>query len=39
MVPENWTFVDHIDKTSVDKFDKKDLRQHFREGKFEIITV
>lgn len=39
MVPENWTFVDHIDKTSVDKFDKKDLRQYFREGKFEIITV
>lgn len=39
MVPENWTFVDHIDKTSVDKFDKKDLRQHFREGKFDIITV
>ena len=39
MVPENWTFVDHIDKTSVDKFDKKDLRQYFREGKFEIITI
>ncbi|MGJ4050816.1 long-chain fatty-acid--CoA ligase [Corynebacterium macclintockiae] len=39
MVPENWTFVSHIDKTSVDKLDKKDLRQHFREGKFEIITI
>lgn len=39
MVPENWTFVDHIDKTSVDKFDKKDLRRYFREGKFEIITI
>ncbi|WP_408925459.1 long-chain fatty-acid--CoA ligase [Corynebacterium sp. YSMAA1_1_F7] len=39
MVPENWTFVEHIDKTSVDKFDKKDLRQYFREGKFDIITI
>lgn len=39
MVPENWTFVEHIDKTSVDKFDKKDLRRHFREGKFDVITI
>ena len=39
MLPEYWTFVDAIDKTSVDKFDKKDLRQHLRDGDFTIIKL
>ncbi|AWB82111.1 long-chain fatty acid--CoA ligase [Corynebacterium yudongzhengii] len=39
MVPEYWTFVDHIDKTSVDKFDKKDLREHRDAGRFDIIRL
>ncbi|MBN9644938.1 long-chain fatty-acid--CoA ligase [Corynebacterium mendelii] len=39
MLPEYWTFVDRIDKTSVDKFDKKDLRQHLRDGEFDIIKL
>ncbi|HIW96742.1 MAG TPA: long-chain fatty-acid--CoA ligase [Candidatus Corynebacterium gallistercoris] len=39
MVPEYWTFVDHIDKTSVDKFDKKDLREHFRRGDFDVFRL
>ncbi|PRQ12363.1 long-chain fatty acid--CoA ligase [Corynebacterium sp. 13CS0277] len=39
MLPEYWTFVDHIDKTSVDKFDKKDLRQHLRDGHFTVIKL
>ena len=39
MVPENWTFVDSIFKTSVDKFDKKDLREAYRRGSFDVITL
>lgn len=39
MVPENWTFVDSIFKTSVDKFDKKDLRAAYRRGSFDVITL
>lgn len=39
MVPENWTFVDVIDQTSVGKFDKKDLRNHLRRGEFDIIRL
>jgi fatty-acyl-CoA synthase len=31
-VPENWTFVDEVPKTSVGKFDKKVLRSRFAEG-------
>ena len=39
MVPEFWTFVKKIPKTSVDKFDKKDLRQSYADGEFEIIKL
>lgn len=38
MVPEYWTFVDAIDKTSVEKFDKKDLRQHLAAGEYTIVS-
>lgn len=39
MLPEYWAFVDHIDKTSVDKFDKKDLRAHLSAGDYDIIKL
>ncbi|MCK7678196.1 long-chain fatty-acid--CoA ligase [Corynebacterium sp. CCM 9186] len=39
MLPEYWTFVDQIDRTSVDKFDKKDLRKHLADGDFEVIRL
>lgn len=39
MLPEYWTFVKDIDKTSVGKFDKKDLRKHLEQGEFEIIKL
>ncbi|WP_080795425.1 long-chain fatty-acid--CoA ligase [Corynebacterium pacaense] len=39
MLPEYWTFVDEIDKTSVGKFDKKDLRLHLADGDFEVIKL
>ncbi|AQQ15024.1 Long-chain-fatty-acid--CoA ligase [Corynebacterium glaucum] len=39
MAPEYWTFVDSIDKTSVGKFDKKDLRKHLARDEFDIIAL
>ncbi|MCQ9352026.1 long-chain fatty-acid--CoA ligase [Corynebacterium sp. 153RC1] len=39
MLPEYWTFVDSIDKTSVGKFDKIDLRTHLADGDFTIIAL
>lgn len=39
MLPEYWTFVTSIDKTSVGKFDKKDLRTYLAEGNFEVIEL
>jgi fatty-acyl-CoA synthase len=38
-VPERWSFVDSIPKTSVGKFDKKVLRAGQAEGELEIVTV
>nr|WP_120491346.1 long-chain fatty-acid--CoA ligase [Corynebacterium lactis] len=39
MLPEYWAFVPAIDKTSVDKFDKKDLRAHLKAGEFDVIKL
>lgn len=39
MAPEYWCFVDDIDKTSVNKFDKKDLRAHLAAGRLNIIKL
>lgn len=39
MLPEYWTFVKSIDKTSVAKFDKKDLRAHLKAGRFDVIAL
>jgi fatty-acyl-CoA synthase len=39
MAPEYWAFVDRIDKTSVGKFDKKDLRAHLAAGEFDVIKL
>lgn len=39
MLPDYWAFVDHIDKTSVDKFDKKDLRAHLAAGELDVIKL
>jgi fatty-acyl-CoA synthase len=35
-VPENWTFIDEVPKTSVGKFDKKRLRSALADGKLDI---
>ncbi len=36
-IPERWTFLDEIPKTSVGKFDKKVLRAYRAEGKLKIL--
>jgi fatty-acyl-CoA synthase len=36
-LPERWTFIDEVPKTSVGKFDKKRIRSHYAEGAYEII--
>ncbi len=38
-LPERWTFVDEVPKTSVGKFDKKVLRQKYADGDLEVDTV
>jgi fatty-acyl-CoA synthase len=38
-VPENWTFIDEVPKTSVGKFDKKVLRERYAQGDLEITRT
>ena len=38
-VPEHWTFVEEIPKTSVGKFDKKVLRAGQAKGELEIVVA
>ena len=38
-LPENWTFVDEVPKTSVGKFDKKRLRNAHSQGELDISTL
>ncbi|HEV7204317.1 MAG TPA: long-chain fatty acid--CoA ligase [Jatrophihabitans sp.] len=35
-VPENWTFIDEVPKTTVGKFDKKVLRANFADGDLKV---
>ena len=37
-VPERWTFGQEVPKTSVGKFDKKRVRQHYAEGLYEVVN-
>ena len=38
-LPENWTFIEEVPKTSVGKFDKKRLRAFHSEGKLDISQL
>ena len=38
-IPERWTFIDEVPKTSVGKFDKKRLRASHTAGELEITEV
>jgi fatty-acyl-CoA synthase len=38
-LPERWTFVDELPKTSVGKFDKKKIRSQYADGQLDVIEV
>ena len=38
-LPERWTFVDQVPRTSVGKYDKKTIRSRHADGKYEVITL
>ena len=38
-LPERWTFIDEIPRTSVGKYDKKTIRARYAEGAYEVITI
>ncbi|MGH3874521.1 MAG: fatty acid--CoA ligase [Pseudonocardiaceae bacterium] len=38
-LPERWSFLDEIPKTSVGKFDKKLIRQRYADGDLAIVLV
>jgi fatty-acyl-CoA synthase len=38
-LPERWTFIDSVPKTSVGKFDKKVLRAQYAEGVLNVETL
>ncbi|PXW30202.1 UNVERIFIED_CONTAM: fatty-acyl-CoA synthase [Williamsia faeni] len=38
-LPENWTLIDEVPKTSVGKFDKKKLRSDYHDGNLDITRV
>jgi fatty-acyl-CoA synthase len=38
-LPERWTFIDEVPKTSVGKFDKKVLRARFADGELSVEEI
>jgi fatty-acyl-CoA synthase len=38
-LPERWTFIKEVPKTSVGKFDKKVLRAQYADGELEVVNL
>jgi fatty-acyl-CoA synthase len=38
-LPERWTFIEAVPKTSVGKFDKKQVRARYAGGDLEVTTL
>ena len=36
-LPERWTFIDEVPKTSVGKFDTKVIRSRYAEGVYDVV--
>jgi fatty-acyl-CoA synthase len=36
-LPERWTFVDEVPRTSVGKYDKKTIRARHADGEYDVI--
>jgi fatty-acyl-CoA synthase len=37
-LPERWTFIDEVPKTSVGKFDKKVIRSQYADGAYDVVA-
>jgi fatty-acyl-CoA synthase len=38
-LPERWTFVAEVPRTSVGKYDKKVIRARYADGAYEVVTL
>ncbi|MDY6810881.1 MAG: fatty acid--CoA ligase, partial [Actinomycetota bacterium] len=38
-LPENWTVIQEVPKTSVGKFDKKRLRSQYQDGDLDVTRI
>ncbi|UNC01158.1 fatty acid--CoA ligase [Mycolicibacterium boenickei] len=38
-LPERWTFIEQVPRTSVGKYDKKTIRARHADGAYEVITL
>ena len=38
-MPERWSFIDEVPKTSVGKFDKKVIRRRYADGALDVQTL
>jgi fatty-acyl-CoA synthase len=38
-LPERWTFVDQVPRTSVGKYDKKVIRARYADGAYDVLTL
>ncbi len=38
-LPERWTFVDQVPRTSVGKYDKKTIRARYADGAYQVVTL
>ncbi|MCB9442009.1 MAG: long-chain fatty acid--CoA ligase [Mycolicibacterium sp.] len=38
-LPERWTFTDEIPRTSVGKYDKKEIRSLYAGGRYSVVTL
>jgi fatty-acyl-CoA synthase len=38
-LPERWTFIEAIPRTSVGKYDKKTIRARYAEGVYDVVTL
>jgi fatty-acyl-CoA synthase len=38
-LPERWTFLDQIPRTSVGKYDKKVIRARYADGAYEVAEI
>jgi fatty-acyl-CoA synthase len=38
-LPERWTFIDQVPRTSVGKYDKKTIRARYADGDYDVVTI